>query len=75
MRPSDALIDESEAHAKTNEKLTKGRRERDGHRQIVNNVELSFCKYSKMQLLLNLGNDFRLRARLLHRNLGILSLN
>jgi hypothetical protein len=74
MRPGDALIDESEAHAETNEKLTEGRRERDGHRQIVNNVELSF-QYSKMQLLLNLGNDFRLRARLLRRNLGILSLN
>jgi hypothetical protein len=34
-----------------------------------------FYQYSKMQLLLNLGNDFRLRARLLRRNLGILWLN
>ena len=42
MRPGDALINESEAHAETSEKLTEGRRERDGHRQIVNNVELSF---------------------------------
>ncbi len=34
-----------------------------------------YCQYSKMQLLLNLSNDFRLRGRLLHHNLGILSLN